>query len=841
MNAPTPCPDAHALRAFAEGAADAGVAASLKQHLASCAYCRGVAEGLVATRKVSRPGDTGWTEAQRAPADAGTPELTAAFTQEFNGKSREDLPDPAASGDALEPEEEPSDRSATALALSDEDDDELDLSFLLPPVRPDTLGRLGDLDVLGVLGQGGMGVVLKAYDSALNRVVAVKVLAPALAGRSRPRRQFLAEARAAAAINHPNVVTIHDVKIQRGMPYLVMEYLGGQTLRQRIMNGPRLRPLEIVRVALQIARGLAAAHEQGVIHRDVKPGNVMLEDDLERIKITDFGLAQVTHSLTDQSSLDRIIGTPAYMSPEGIHGQTVTERSDLFSLGSVIHAMVTGHSPFHGAQPVDILHKVVSLDPTPLHAINSAIPRPLSLLVTQLLDKDPDRRPPSASAVAAVLNDLLASLQLQGNRPTWNTDSLEIPTFPLPPPSSRTLAEIIQGGTTILVASLLLAMGVLWLSRSDATPRQALGLVGGIDTVAPIPAAPPVLRVGSSSAAKYRTIAAALAAVDRPHTTIQLEPGTYSCHLHVRRNANLEGLTIEPTGAAPRGTVILQGYTTRDATVTVEDVADVTLRGLHFDTPADQFALAVKGSVPGLTIEDVAFLKRPVKNGGSVWSHVWLGRGARGIPGSSITFRRCAFAAWRAGLVLEGNGRAAPISDVEIDTCRFDGGTRMIELIESVKNIHIRRCLFLGGTQGIYLYRLGIPSERVVIDHNTFFRTEYWVDAQSCDPDLEGMEITANALLELPAFDSMGAPLAACRDGGWTITGNHAEGAPTAVGHALVQLSTRLDVTSRDANDPDFLRPSPGSSLIVRGNVSPGFIGALAPSRALGKIVGRRQ
>src|SRR5262249_15557478 len=160
------------------------------------------------------------------------------------------------------------------------------------------------------LGQGGMGIVFKAFDESLRRFVAIKVLAPALASNQKARRRFVREARAAAAINHPNVVTIHSVNIAQDQPYLVMEFISGSSLRQRIKNTPRLGLAEILRIGVQVATGLSAAHEQGVIHRDIKPANIMLEDGVERVKITDFGLALAALDGSDISTPGQLIGTP---------------------------------------------------------------------------------------------------------------------------------------------------------------------------------------------------------------------------------------------------------------------------------------------------------------------------------------------------------------------------------------------------------------------------------------------------------------------------------------------------------------------------------------------------
>ena len=170
-------------------------------------------------------------------------------------------------------------------------DDELDSDWLAPSEVPDHLGRLGPYEVVDRVGQGAMGVVFKGHDAALNRYVAIKALAPQWASDQAARRRFTREAQAAAAVTHPHVITIHAVGEWRGRPFLVMEFVTGISLQQRIDERGPLELKELLRIGMQVASGLAAAHAQGLIHRDIKPSNIMLENELARVKITDFGLA----------------------------------------------------------------------------------------------------------------------------------------------------------------------------------------------------------------------------------------------------------------------------------------------------------------------------------------------------------------------------------------------------------------------------------------------------------------------------------------------------------------------------------------------------------------------
>ncbi len=278
---------------------------------------------------------------------------------------------------------------------------EVDLSFLGPPAGPGSLGRLGHYDVREVLGRGGCGIVLKAVDEVLRRPVAVKVMAPELAATSPARKRFLREARAAAAVRHDNVVSIHAVE-DKPVPFLVMEYVAGQTLQERIDGTGPLDPPEVARVGGQIASGLAAAHATGLIHRDIKPGNVLIEAGTDRVKLTDFGLARTPDDASvTQSGV--IAGTPLFMSPEQAQGLAVDARSDLFSLGGVLYAMCTGRPPFRAATTLAVLRRVVEDDPRPVREVIPEVPAWLAALIAALHAKDPAGRPASAREVADIL------------------------------------------------------------------------------------------------------------------------------------------------------------------------------------------------------------------------------------------------------------------------------------------------------------------------------------------------------------------------------------------------------------------------------------------------------
>lgn len=290
--------------------------------------------------------------------------------------------------------------------------DEINLSFLQPSTKPGSLGRLGHYEIQEVIGRGGCGIVLKAFDEMLHRIVAIKVMSPELAATSPARKRFLREARTAAAIRHENVVSIHAVD-EQPVPFLVMEYVAGQTLQQKLDQSGPLDVRDIVSIGYQIACGLEAAHAIGLIHRDIKPANILLEQGKDRIKITDFGLARTADdaSLTQSGT---IAGTPLYMSPEQAQGRAIDQRSDLFSLGSVLYVMCSGRPPFRAATTLAVLQRVANEEPRPIQEIIPETPDWLVAIIAKLHVKQPGDRFASAQEVAARLAGHQAEMQRNG-------------------------------------------------------------------------------------------------------------------------------------------------------------------------------------------------------------------------------------------------------------------------------------------------------------------------------------------------------------------------------------------------------------------------------------------
>ncbi len=368
------CPDDATLTRLLEGGLPGADEGRLGRHLEQCARCRQALEAL---------------------AGAGVREL---------------CPGPATTADealrrAVEALKcEPRRPAASASG------EELLLGLLAPTDEPGLLGRLGPYEVTGLVGRGGAGIVLKGFDASLNRFVAIKVLAPHLASSVAARRRFAREARAAAAVSHEHVVAIHGVDEANGLPYLVMEYVAGISLQERLDRAGPLELEEVLRIGAQVAAGLAAAHAQGLVHRDVKPGNILLESGIERVKITDFGLARAADdaSLTQSGAVS---GTPQYMAPEQARGEALDHRADLFSLGSVLYAMCAGRPPFRASTTLAVLRRVSEEEPRPVRDVNPDVPEWLAAIIATLHAKDPADRFQSAAEVARLLGRCLAHVR----------------------------------------------------------------------------------------------------------------------------------------------------------------------------------------------------------------------------------------------------------------------------------------------------------------------------------------------------------------------------------------------------------------------------------------------
>jgi len=312
--------------------------------------------------------------------------------------------------------------------------------------------RLGPYEIVSSVGAGGMGEVYRAWDTRLERDIAIKVLAERLAYDSRSLARFQTEAKSIAALSHPNILSIYDAELEHVPLFLVTELLQGETLRQQIASSP-IPWRRAVEIGCAIAEGLGAAHDANIIHRDIKPENIFLTER-GAIKILDFGLARLKPMFQDRSDsstataseTDMFLGTVGYLAPEQARGETVTPATDIFSLGCVLYEMVSGSRAFHGPTPVSTLSAVLNRDPRPLAECVPEIPSSLNRWIDHCMKKDRTARPQSARDLGRVLSDLLSEHRATYSVPRVQFDSLAV--LPFFTSASSPDAEYLADGIT---------------------------------------------------------------------------------------------------------------------------------------------------------------------------------------------------------------------------------------------------------------------------------------------------------------------------------------------------------------------------------------------------------
>jgi serine/threonine protein kinase len=404
------CPPRATLESFTAGSMAESERAAVEAHLARCLACAEELEQLTRAQLDRLVGQRGSRPALRP---ATSPVLDTVMRRAAEGEG---------SAPRLDPERV--------------------LTILDPPAAEGALGAFAGYDILEIAGRGGMGVVLKARDRTLDRVVAIKVMFPTSGADESFSDRFLDEARAVAAIHHDHVVTVHHAGMAKGLAYLVMPFHVEGTLEGHLARAPKLAPIEVARVGLQLARALVAMHARKILHRDIKPSNVLLEHGLKRVRLADFGLAQTrnvtteqfasgasrreeTQSATEDSGHARsrltpaatnfgkrtVAGTPHYMSPEQARGEPMDARSDLFGLGAVLFQMATGQTLYAGESSKEVLRAATRGGIKPVREVAPAVPAALAAIIDRLVARRPEDRFASAEEAAVELEQLVNSEQ----------------------------------------------------------------------------------------------------------------------------------------------------------------------------------------------------------------------------------------------------------------------------------------------------------------------------------------------------------------------------------------------------------------------------------------------
>jgi serine/threonine protein kinase len=354
-------------------------------------------------------------------------------------------------------------------------------------VEADELGRLGPYRVLKLLGMGGMGMVFLAEDASLGRPVALKVMRPEfIRNKEKDESRFLREARAMAAIKHARLATLYHADKVGDTIYLAMELLEGETLEAWIDKTAKADIVDVVCMARDVALGLAAIHDAGLVHRDLKPSNLWLEHPSGRVKILDFGLAREVKDNTQITEAGHVIGTPAFLSPEQARGRPADHLSDLFSLGCVLYSMCTRKLPFPADNNLAQLAAITSDDPPPPQKFNANLPQELTDLVLELLAKDPRRRPQSAEEVADRLQQIKRQLTGEPRNKKKSSERLDIRLLKEPFVQRHAMTLVVGAFAAIILASIAITAALV-LSNKETDRKDAKGKdgVAGVKAGAP--------------------------------------------------------------------------------------------------------------------------------------------------------------------------------------------------------------------------------------------------------------------------------------------------------------------------------------------------------------------
>ncbi len=575
-----------------------------------------------------------------------------------------------------------------------------------PPSSGAAIGNLGPYELLEFVGRGGMGIVFRAKDPVVERQVAIKVLSPTLAADNVNRLRFMREARAAASINHPNVVTLHAVEETRGMQFLVMEFVPGNPLDVMIQGEQPLPMPFILNLGQQMASALHAAHLRGVVHRDVKPSNMILRHDGTLI-LTDFGLSVVVGDAKLTQS-NTILGTPAFMAPEMVEQSTSDHRSDLFSLGSVLYLLCTNIYPFSAVNPHATLHQICTVTPQTVDVLNPKIPEWLSGLIADLQAKDPAQRPQTAAAVEA-------AFRTQQYSPHTQPIVLQPANENVVPVASKNSSR----WTTVrwpLVGLLVIALGIVgWMvlpTNDDKTNNM------------PITNNQLVVRQSNGEQTVVDSLQEAIAIADADAVIELHGNGPFPL---TRTELIEKPLTISAHKGS-RPLIVLQSSNDLEEEDLLRTDDDLTLIGLE-----------VRGEGAGLTKPNLK-------------SNVHLIHCT-----SRCTIRDCR-------LVAPGSGNCLVVEDcsqVTLQGCELHAGTGnpLVIYSDNVCQIHLSQCLMTGDTV-VSLNSAEVST--INLTQNTFFAVHF-VEVIS-EPDFRdelGLEIMARANI----FDTSGALLSLDHEG----------------------------------------------------------------------------
>jgi hypothetical protein len=552
--------------------------------------------------------------------------------------------------------------------------------------------------------------------------------------------------------------------------------------------------VDILRISAQIASGLAAAHKQGVIHRDIKPANIMLEDSVERVKITDFGLARVMVEQSDLTAQGGVVGTPAYMSPEQVNGETLDPRSDLFSLGTVMYAMMAGYSPFRCENALGTARRVATMKHASLDTISKDVPPYFVRIVDRLLEKDPQARYQSARELVDELTEHLA----RANQGTV----VQTPSPVVEKEGDEGRRQVPIWLTATVVAIALSGLSLALLRDRLKGNKQETKPVGVLQSPS---SQGRLIRVARDGTADVVGLAAALRRAV-PGSVIRVEDsGVYEEALILSGDPNHDGVRIE---AAAGATLRAQG---NRPVLTLEDAARVTLSGFRIEAGSSQHAIELRGACPGVVIEDCLIscsVDSPI-------AAVYLHAGASGTLTEPIVLRRMQVRCGGVGLVLGGLEDTHPVSHVRLTDSEIRGPGRaggvLLVFQVGARDVAIRRNLFATGVAAFSLVLESPDSaEDVVLERNTLGDVHYAFTFGKTSPS---QRIRVSDNLIVGADSVMVGEEGVDAFAPW-FRGNWWERGPNldeALASRIAELKEPLSLASRDPESPDYLKPASDS------------------------------
>jgi hypothetical protein len=556
--------------------------------------------------------------------------------------------------------------------------------------------------------------------------------------------------------------------------------------------------VDILRISVQIAGGLAAAHQQGVIHRDIKPANIMLEDSVERVKIADFGLARVMLEHSELTSQGALVGTPAYMSPEQVHGEPLDPRSDLFSLGCVMYAMTAGFSPFRGENVLGTARRVTSQMHVSLSEVSKDVPSDFVQIVDRLLAKDPKDRYQSASELAEDLTRLLA----ERNRAPGPA-----PVLPAPAPARRIGARrIVLSVLALVVAGATLAL--LW-HRHTRKPDN----FSGHGLAAFRPATSGVIRVAQRGESDFTSLAEAVRRA-APGSTIRVEDAAvYDEPISLLGSSELANLRLEATAGAT-----LKAAGGRPV-LTVDRAAGVKVSGFRIETASGQYAIELRGSCPGALVENC----RIVCPADSPVAAIYLHAGARGTSNDPILLHGLWIKCGGVGVVMGGLEDSERVRQVELTDSLIIGPGRDygvgIVLQVGVSQISVRHNILSTAAAGIsLLFELPDHALDVVIAQNTLANLHFALALNESSPQ-QGIHVSGNLIVEADTLQvgTVGIdPYTSWFRGNWWERSRNLD---ESIAAHVATLTDRLALGSRDPESADYLKPA-GTASAVPGRYS---------------------